>query len=502
LTGELRPGDLERFRELVGRRLGLRFDDERLGQLADVLRSRLVERSQPAEAYLGELGSAGSARDEVRALARDLTVGETYFFRNIEQFRALVDVVVPELVRARSDSRRLRILSAGCASGEEPYTLAILLSERMSDPSWSVFIRGVDIDPAALARAREGRYSAWALRETPAESQRRWFQPRGRDHVLADAPRHLVSFEERNLAEEDADLWPPSFYDVVFCRNVLMYFTPERALALVGRIAASLRPQGYLFLGHAETLRGLSHEFNLLHTHATFYYRRRQTPPPPARPDVARAPGRPEPSSIPLDGTGTWIEVIQRAADRIHALANAHVPAPGAAPRARRWDLGSALELLKAERFAEALDRVQGLPPEAATDPEVLLLRATLLTHNGKLDEAEQACDELIRIDEMNAGAHYLLALCREGRGDAAGALHHDQLAAYLDPEFAMPRLHMGLVARREGDREGACRQLSEALELLRREEASRLLLFGGGFSREALAGLCRAELVACGGTA
>ena len=303
MTVELRPGDLERFREIVGRRLGLRFEDGRLGHLADVLRSRLAERSQAAEVYLGELGSEESARDEVRALARELTVGETYFFRNIEQFRALVEVVVPDLLRTRPDRRHLRILSAGCASGEEPYTLAILLSERVSDPAWGVSIRGVDIDPAALARARGGRYSAWALRETPAESQRRWFEPQGRDHLLADAPRHLVTFEERNLAEADADLWPPTFYDVVFCRNVLMYFTPERALALVEPHRAEPGPGGYLFLGPAETLRGpLAGVPPAPHARHVLL---------PAAPDAcpARAPGggggapgRPAPPPARLDG--------------------------------------------------------------------------------------------------------------------------------------------------------------------------------------------------------
>jgi chemotaxis protein methyltransferase CheR len=100
----------------------------------------------------------------------------------------------------------------------------------------------------------------------------------------------------------------------------------------------------------------------------------------------------------------------------------------------------------------------------------------------------------------LNAGAHYLLALCRESAGDRQGALDHDRAAIYLDPGFAMPRLHLGLMARRGGDAEGARRELGEALLLLRREDISRLLLFGGGFGREALISLCRGELLSAGG--
>jgi chemotaxis protein methyltransferase CheR len=171
------------------------------------------------------------------------------------------------------------------------------------------------------------------------------------------------------------------------------------------------------------------------------------------------------------------------------------------ADRTRSGDVGIALDLLRRERFSEALALVQALPREHGGDADVLLLQAALLIHGGRLEAAETACRELLVHDDLNAGAHYVLALCREGAGDSRGAVEHDQVAIYLDPAFAMPHLHLGLLARRTGDREAARRELTQALMLLQREEASRLLLFGGGFSREALVALCRSELAACGGT-
>jgi chemotaxis protein methyltransferase CheR len=159
-----------------------------------------------------------------------------------------------------------------------------------------------------------------------------------------------------------------------------------------------------------------------------------------------------------------------------------------------------ALELLKQERFSDALDLMGRLPAESDKDPDVLLLRAALLTHSGRLADAEHASSLLLARDELNTGAHYLLALCRESAGDSQGALDHDQAAIYLDPGFAMPHLHLGLMARRAGDWDGARRELGQALALLKREEASRLLLFGGGFGREALIALCRAELLSAEG--
>jgi len=488
--------DVERFRRLIGRQLGLFFEDGKLGFLAEVLRRRLEATVLDGEGYLGKMEHVLPA-DEAGALGQELTVPETYFFRNIDQFSALTEIAVPAVLRAQPSRRVLRLLSAGCASGEEPYSLAMALRDRLPDPPWSLSIRGVDLNPAVLQRAARATFSSWALRETPPDVQRRWFRPSGRDVVLDEAARAPVTFEARNLALDDPELWQPERWDVVFCRNVIMYFTPQAAAALIERIARSLVPGGFLFLGHAETLRGLSHVFHLHHTHGTFYYQRKgavigEAPAP--RSDWAG------PAALPLtaavETASSWIDAIQQASDRIQSLATAASGAPSAHARA---DLRDALDLLRRERFSEALDAVRELPPEAATDPDVLMLEAALLTYSGQLERAEAACHRLLALDELSAGAHHVLALCREARGDLRAAVEQDQVAVYLDPAFAMPRLHLGLLARRAGDREGTRREMGQAMLLLQREDSSRLLLFGGGFGREALIALCTAELQAAG---
>lgn len=169
-------------------------------------------------------------------------------------------------------------------------------------------------------------------------------------------------------------------------------------------------------------------------------------------------------------------------------------------PPANAWELAPAFELLRHERFGEALDHVCSGPPHALSDPDVLLVKAVLLTQGGDLAQAEAACRRLLAIDELNAGAHYVLALCSEHGGERAPAMKHDRVAAHLDPAFAMPRLHCGMLARAAGDRAGARRELAQAILLLKREDVSRLILFGGGFTRDALIALCQAAAVECGG--
>jgi chemotaxis protein methyltransferase CheR len=298
-----------------------------------------------------------------------------------------------------------------------------------------------------------------------------------------------------------------------------MYLTMDVTRSVIARIARSLSPGGFLFLGHAETLRGVSQEFHLHHTHGTFYYQRRDAPEAESpHTYVPRTTINPTSTasalSVLAEPNDTWYGVIRRASERIASLTTDKTGggagvADGthtrgmisqAAAQTPVWDRSQALDLLRKERFREATELMTQLPAEAKADPDTQLLLAVLLANGGELRQAEKVCEQILRLDELSAGAHYLMALCREDAGDPSGAVQHDQAATYLDSSFAMPRLHLGLIAKRSKDVETARRELGRALPLLDREDASRVLLFGGGFTREALVEFCRRELRACGG--
>lgn len=501
MSSRREPRDAERFRRAIAHRLGLAFEDHKLAFLANVLDRRSEKAGQSSAHYLSSL-EAGAGIEELSALAEELTVPETYFFRNNDQFRAFVGAVLPARMEARARTRSLRFLSAGCATGEEPYTLAILLKESVPE-DWDVLVRAIDMNPTVLAKAARGRFTEWSLRETPPEARQRWFRVEGKELVLHAAAKALVRFDQKNLAEEGGEVFAPETYDAVFCRNVLMYFIPETAKGVVGRITRALVPGGFFFMGHAETLRGLSNDFHLRHTHDTFYYERRGTEHAAStvvdRQELDQVATM-DPSLLELDQQ-SWVDTIGRASARIEGLSakdsNGDIER---SQGARKPDLGRALELLGNERFADALELFDATPLDQVFDTDALLVQAALLIHCGKLEEAEAASRRLIELDELSAAAHYVLALCREGAGDGSGAVDQDQLAAYLDPSFAMPRLHLGLIAKRSGDVDTATREMRKALTLLEREDAARVLLFGGGFSRDALSALCRSELRALGG--
>ncbi|WP_433203986.1 CheR family methyltransferase [Dactylosporangium sp. CS-047395] len=437
-----------RLRQLLGERLGMAFDEKKDGLLGEILQQRATQHGLTDRGYLDRLTTAWSA--ELAALAEALTVNETYFFRNVEQFRALADVALPARMRANQERRRLDMLSVGCSTGEEAYSLAVVAAGRVPE-AWATSIVGLDVNRGALRKAMAGRYSLWSLRETPETVRQKWFRPAG-DGVEIDARlRGRVRFVEHNVARDDAVLFAPGQYDIVFCRNLLMYLTPDTAHTVVERITRSLAPGGFLFLGHTDSLGLRPPGLAVHHSHGTFYYEREE-----------RARSAPEPA-----------------------------PAVRARPREQ------AMALLGQERFGDALEVLDAVTGAEADRPETWLMRGCLLAALGDTGRAADLCRRMLERDALFADAHQLLGDCHEGDERHEEAQREHRLAAQLDPGFAIPRLRLGLLARRFGDRRTAEQELDQAVHLLRSETEERIALFGGGFGRGALIALCRAELAA-----
>ncbi|GAA0807714.1 CheR family methyltransferase [Spirilliplanes yamanashiensis] len=450
---------LTRFRSVLVDRFGWSNADTDDDQLARVLRRRAAHHGLHQRDYLRLLGT-GEPAGELDTLAEELTITETYFFRHAEQFDALATDVLAERIRLRAAAgqEELRMLSVGCSSGEEPYTLAIVARGVAPGPGWHISVLGVDANPAMLRRAAAARYSSWALRETPADVRRRWFRPRDGLFEVDDRIRADVRFQAYNVVADDPALFGAGRYDAIFCRNLLMYLTPEAAGRLVRRMTDALAPGGGLFLGHTDTLGSRPPGLQPRHRNASTHYRR-------VRGDDGAPPAPPQPREIA-----------------------APPPPPGRGVRER------VLDLLRDERFGDAQ---QLLADEAGPGDE--LLHAVVLALTGRLDEAERRCREILDADGLSPDAHHLLGVCLEAHGTPDAAVAQYRLAAYLDPAFAMPRLRLGLLARRRGDDAVARTELENARTLLRHETDERILVFGGGFGRLALSTLCRTELDQCG---
>jgi len=484
----LDEADLLRFAELIEERLGLQFDGSSLKELEAILLARMrILRCAGIDTYLHRFEAPGLTHEELRELATVLTIGETYFFRSPEQFSVFSEVALPRLTRAQP-ARKLRILSAGCATGEEPYTLAITLREMGALAPAHVSILGLDVNPESIARARRGRYSPWAMRATSPELLQKYFR-RDRDQfVLDESVLRMVRFEERNLALEDIHFWQPQSFDVIFCRNVTMYLSARALGELITRFARVLAPAGFLFLSYAEPLRGISQAFHVEHARGAFYY-------------VVRAPSRsPAPCAAPRTSgapAAATAAVVRRAVPlAVRDLATQPLGSTGPPELQASPALGAALMI--AERFDDALAALEALPQAERLEPDALLLTAMVQLERGQLDEAARLCASLLALNDLNAAAHYLTALCHEQAGRRTAAIDSYRVGVYLDRAFAMPHLRLGLMFRREGDLRSARREFQNASMLLAQEDAARVLLFGGGFSRSNLIDFCASELRLC----
>jgi len=270
---EMTPGEFRLIRDLFHRYAGLYFNDDKRYLLERRLAPRLdATGARSFGEYARHLRTGSHGRRELEEAVDRVTVNETYFFREEYQLRAFAEEILPEL-RAEKEDRVLSLWSAGCASGEEAYTISMLLIEQGGFRDWDVRIVGTDISRRVLRQASQARYRESALRSTTALRRDRFFRRAGKLWEVREDVRAPVAFARLNLVE-DEPLELVGDVDVLFCRNVLIYFDAEVRRRVVQSFYDRLAPGGYLLLGHSETLLNLPTEFELVQLRNDTVYRK------------------------------------------------------------------------------------------------------------------------------------------------------------------------------------------------------------------------------------
>jgi chemotaxis protein methyltransferase CheR len=452
----------DQARALIASRLGLDFSERRQGDLERCLiRACRSSAISTPDAYLAWLGTLPDQNPEWRRLAGCLTVGETYFFRDRALFAALEQQVLPPLIAARrSEGRpRLRLWSAGCATGEEPYSLAILLDRLLPDcRDWAVTILATDINPEALEAARRGCYREWSFRETPQWIRDRYFHRRGAQTLEVDPTiRRMVAIAPLNLAEDGypAVVTNTSAMDLILCRNVLMYFTGEAQRAVVGRLRRALVTGGWLVVSPAEASADLFRPLVPVTFPGAILYRREPGPAAPPLPHW-------QVETVWADSPVPWPFV-----DAPGGLVAAESPLPSRPP-----EPGEA-------------------PPDTATD----LQRARALADQGRLDEARDLCEAVLARNRLDPEAYLLLAAIHQERGELGGAMAALRRAIYLAPDSAPAHFLLGSLLLRQGqDRQGQ-RSLETVVSLVSRIPRDEALPGCDGLTAGRLLDTARAHL-------
>ncbi len=329
---------------LVIARTGHHYYNDKDAQLAERLAHRMKETDDATiAAYRDRLRDP--ADGEWPLLESAVTINETFFFRFAEQFEALRTTILPAMIERHRGERRLRIWSVGCSTGAEAHSIAILLADLLGDAiaDWRIALTGTDIDEAALTAARTADYSSWALRTLGEAERVRLFDRSGDRYRLKDRYRGIARFERHNLLAMTDAAAPLGYsdYDLILCRNVLIYFSQEDATAIVGALAGRLAPDGILLLGHAEPNPGFDAVADTAQVAGILTYRPLGSRPALAAPPVELAPlprpvappprrvvRKPEPAPLP---------VVTRAPDAVaHYFTALDALAAGDKDRAER----------------------------------------------------------------------------------------------------------------------------------------------------------------------
>ena len=480
MPNQVREAQWSRLSDFIAETMGLHFPPARWDDMKRGLAGATQEFGfDDVAACVGWLLSAPLTKAQLRVLAGHLTIGETYFFRNKQAFEALAGNVLPALIHARQGGeQRLRMWSAACSGGEEPYSLAILLHRMLPDlRDWRVTITATDINARFLHKAVAGTYGEWSFRDAPAWLKQNYFDRSadGRYTVIPEI-RKLVNFAHQNLVE---DVYPSlttdtNAMDVIFCRNVLMYFTPPQMRKVIGNLRRALVEGGWLVVSPGEASEALIPQFVTVNFRGAILFQKSDAS-PSTEPPVPYEPGFIVPAIeelLPWTSPAITADLMAAAPGEGPAVVNT---APG--------PVDAAQSLYQAGLYGEAVDTPLAESAQGPLEPAAASLLACSLANQGRLVDAIEWCDRWITVDKLDPAAHYLRAVVLLEHGDAEQARASLRRAIYLDHGFVVAHFALGNLARSRRNAGEANKHFANALDCLRRYRPDDLLPESGGLT-------------------
>ena len=479
--------------------MGVHFPTDRFPDLDRKIRLAARELAfLDTEAFVQQLLSSPLVNDQVRMLAGYLTIGETYFYREPQAWTILQHNILPPLIASRAgNSQRLRFWSAACSTGEEPYTLAMTLNEVLPHHrDWQYLILATDLNPNAIRRARAGVYSSWSFRSIAAEVRARFFHPiaNGLFAIQPDV-QNMVTFAEANLVSADSIL-NSGMMDVVFCRNVLFYFTPERVKCVLNRLYDCLVDGGWLIVSPVETTYLNEMPFVPVLIDGTTIYRKDMqhphvpvnwsmtpqvvSPPPSVQwPPVSSPSGMPIPTPLATSENISLPVINTSPAPRQEGnLFSAPIEA---APTFTAYEEAQAL--YAQGQYTQVVTQLLPLCSslEKAThfttyESQAFMLLVRAYANQGRLTEAQTWCEKAIATDRFNPGLYYLFATILLEAERIADAIRALQKAVYVKPDFVLAHFALGNLLSQQQRYQDAKRHLSRALGILQQTPQDEIL--------------------------
>jgi chemotaxis protein methyltransferase CheR len=469
---------LSRFSEFVANQTGLHFPRERWPELERGVRAAARQLQEPdAESCVRRLVSSPPQKSQIEILASELTVGETYFFRDKQCFDILAELVLSEGFRGRFEPcRSLRVWSAGCCTGEEPYSIAILLDRVV--PRWHITILGTDINRRFIDKAREGVFGKWSFRGAPPWLKQSYFTEIAPDRFkILPRIRAMVTFACLNLVE---DVYPSlsnntSAMDLIFCRNVLMYFAPEQIPRVIQNFRRALVDSGLLIVSPTESSSELFRPWVPEPSGGVGFYRKSEKKPPLCTTSFSiGTPGKPglkaetvEPAPIFVSPPATAPDSQQSVWSTAQPTQSVNIELP--------FD-GETVALLEQGLYAEAVQKLESSYARDQPAPETSILLARAYADVGNLAEARRWLEKALATDRLNSSLHYMRAVIVQEQGATEEAVLSLKRAIYLEPDFVLAHFALANHALRARQPDVAHKHFANALALLERYQPDAVL--------------------------
>lgn len=510
----MRDALLQQFVSLIGETTGLQIRLQDRDLLVQKLQKRLqaVGKLTP-EAYYQLLAENrdSTCHPEWRELLNLLTITESYFFRDQGQFSLLREILLPELIdRKRSQGTRywgetrtkptLRLWSAGCATGEEAYSLAILLREAIADwHDWDIVILGTDINQNTLTIAQRGIYSDWSFRHTEIRLRQTYFRHHRDGWEIRPDIRRLVTFRYGNLVQDPFPSPQSGLYDfdLILCRNVFIYFDPEAIHRVLHKFYASLVPNGYLMTGHTELYGQTLPPFRVRSFPQSLLYQRSLDPDPPVHlPPSAPAPATLQPAAAPLMASPLPPITVPQPAPlpypptilpptpprplpspaRSLPLGDAVDNCPDDCPDDATTELQTLTRYLQQGQYAEVIVAAAALIQRQPQCLPAFCLMAEAYASLGDYTKAEITCKQALDLNAWVLKPYYLLAQIAEAKGDREGAKVFLKRIIYLEPDAINAYVELGNLYDHEGNWARANKMWLSALEILKKLPSDTLI--------------------------